>query len=159
MDERVAKRLVDTGVLDKHHIEQLQTQKLSNRPMYIKVQDFYDTMGFSRPVRPTRISSERRNQLMTYILSEVMEFGAASHLTDQVDAAVDLLYFVMDTFVEMGIDPQVPFEIVHQANMAKVWPDGASHFDHSVVPPRLLKPEGWEAPEVKIRQWIEQQLK
>lgn len=129
------------------------------RPIHKKVQDFYDRMGFLRPARPTRIAAERRNQLMAYILSETLEFGAAADLTSQLDAAVDLLYFVMDTFVEMGIDPQVPFEIVHAANMAKVWPDGKSHFDHSVVPPRLIKPEGWEAPEDKLHKWIESQLK
>lgn len=126
------------------------------KSMYKNVQDFYDRMGFSRPARPTRITSERRKTLMTYILSETMEFGAADDLTRQVDAAVDLLYFIIDVFVEMGIDPQHPFEIVHEANMAKVWPDGKSHFDHSVVPPRLLKPDGWEAPEDKIHTWIEQ---
>lgn len=135
---------------------QLRKELRSN---YEKVQEFYDAMGFSRPARPTRIAAERRNQLMAYILSETLEFGAARHLTAQLDAAVDLLYFVMDVFVEMGIDPAQPFNIVHEANMGKVWPDGQSHFDHSVVPPRLLKPEGWKAPEEKLHQWIEQQLK
>lgn len=123
--------------------------------MYSRAQKFYDAMGFPRPVRPTKIAPRRRNELMAYVLSEVLEFGASAQLCDQVDAATDLLYFVMDIFVEMGVDPSVPFDIVHTANMAKQFPEGQARFDYSVIPPRMLKPDEWVAPEEAIKRWLE----
>lgn len=116
--------------------------------------EFYDKMGFTYPKEPTAIPAPRRAQLMAYLLEEVMELGKASKLTDQVDASIDLLYFVMDVFVEMGVDPDIPFNIVHQANMAKLWPDGQPIMDYSVVPPRMKKPDTWEAPEPLIHEWL-----
>jgi len=118
--------------------------------MYVKVQEFYDAMEFKRPAMPSRIPSMRRSELMTYIIAEVIEFGAAANLEDQVAEVIDILYFVMDVFVELGVDPDMPFAIVHAANMAKIWPDGKAHFNNSVVPPRMLKPCGWIAPERAI---------
>lgn len=118
------------------------------------VKEFYDATGQLRPAVPTRMRVERRSQIMQYLLSEVVEFGNARQLEDQVDAATDILFFVMDLFVELGVNPDVPFKLVWEANMRKIWPDGQAHWDHSVVPSRLLKPEGWEAPEPAIRDYL-----
>ena len=126
---------------------------------YELVQQFYDRMGFSRPVVPSALDSTRRSQLMAYLLSEVMEFGSAPDLTEQVDAATDLLCFVMDVFVEMGVDPDVPFQLAWAANMDKRQLDGSVKFDYSVVPPRMLKPEGWEAPQQDIHEWLKVRIK
>jgi len=126
---------------------------------YEAVQQFYDKMGFQRAAHPSTITSNRRNQLIMYIISEVVEFGDSVDLVDQVDAATDLLYFVMDIFVEMGVDPEVPFHIVNDANMNKLWDDGKPHFDYMKVPPRLLRPEHWEPPEGAIKTWLETIIK
>lgn len=123
---------------------------------YDVVRAFYDKMGMTRPAVPTVIRADRRSQLMAYLMSEVIEFGNATDLKDQVDAATDLLYFVMDLFVELGVDPAVPFSIVHEANMQKVHEDGKAHFDYSRVPPRMIKPDGWQAPEPQIHAWLEE---
>ena len=125
---------------------------------YELVQQFYDRMGFPRPIVPVKIAATRRSQLMNYLLSEVMEFGAAPDLTEQVDAATDLLFFVMDVFVEMGVDPNAPFMFVWAANMNKLQPDGSVRFDNSVVPPRMLKPDSWEAPQHDIHKWLKLQI-
>ena len=138
-----------------HQNEQVQSDAPS---MYFDVMKFYDVMQFGRPARPTKLTIARRNTFMAYVLSEVLEFGAAVNLEHQVDAAVDLLYFIMDIFVELGVNPQIPFNIVHEANMAKCWPDGSAHFDHSVTPPRMLKPDGWQPPEDKICNYLKQLL-
>ena len=122
---------------------------------YDMVVQFYDAMGFVRPAIPTPIDARRRTQLIAYILSELVEFGNSSALEDQVDAATDLLYFVIDAFVEMGVDPAIPFDIVHAANMQKLWPDGIPKFDESVVPPRMIKPDDWQAPEDEIKSYLE----
>lgn len=131
----------------------------SHPTFYSKVVEFYDATGQPRPAIPSKIPAQRRNTLMAYIMSELMEFGDAVTLEDQADAAIDLLYFVMDVFVELGVNPTALFEFVHEANMAKVWPDGQAHIDYSVVPPRLLKPEGWHDPKLDIHDYLHDLLR
>ena len=85
---------------------------------------------------------------------------AKQDLIGQVDALIDTLYFTYGSFVLMGVDPERIFEIVHQANMVKVFPDGKAHFDP--VTHKILKPDDWEekyAPEPAIKKEIERQIK
>lgn len=73
-------------------------------------------------------------------------------LVGQVDALLDLLYFTYGSFALIGVDPAPIFDLVHAANMGKIWPDGKAH--HDPVTNKILKPENWErdfAPEAKIR--------
>ena len=59
----------------------------------------------------------------------------------------------------MGVNPTKIIEIVHQANMGKLFPDGP-HYDPETN--KVLKPENWEqdfAPEAKIKAEIQRQLK
>jgi predicted HAD superfamily Cof-like phosphohydrolase len=79
-------------------------------------------------------------------------------LVEEVDALTDLLYFTYGSFYLMGVDPTKIFEIVHQANMGKLFPDGKPHY-HPVTN-KVLKPENWErdcAPEAKIKAEINRQ--
>ena len=85
---------------------------------------------------------------------------AKQDLIGQVEALIDTLYFTYGSFVLMGVDPERIFEIVHQANMGKVFPDGKAHFDP--VTHKILKPDDWEekyAPEPAIKKEIERQIK
>lgn len=122
--------------------------------MYERVLQFYDAMGMDRPDAPAGMGANRRNQRMTYLLSEIVEFGEANRLHTQVAELTDLLYFVLGTFAELGVDPEMPFTIVHQANMAKLWSDGLAHWDVSVVPPRLLRPPTWKSPSADIECYV-----
>ena len=81
-------------------------------------------------------------------------------LVQQVDALTDLLYFTYGSFSLLGVDPQPILEIVHQANMGKIFPDGKPHYDP--VTHKVLKPLNWEqdyAPEEKIKAEIKRQTK
>lgn len=72
-------------------------------------------------------------------------------LVAQADALVDLLYLTYGSFSLMGVDPAPLMAIVHEANMAKRFPDGQPHYDP--VTNKVLKPENWErdfAPEEKL---------
>ncbi|WP_311522808.1 Cof-type HAD-IIB family hydrolase [uncultured Streptococcus sp.] len=85
---------------------------------------------------------------------------AQQDLVGQVDALIDTLYFTYGSFVLMGVDPERIFDIVHQANMGKMFPDGKAHFDP--VTHKILKPDDWEekyAPEPAIKKEIERQIK
>ncbi len=79
-------------------------------------------------------------------------------LVDQVDALTDLLYLTYGSFSLLGVDPEPIMAIVHQANMAKLFPDGKPHYDP--ITNKVLKPEDWaekHAPEAKIREEIARQ--
>lgn len=81
-------------------------------------------------------------------------------MQDQVDALLDLLYFTYGSFVLMGVDPEPIFDLVHEANMGKRFPDGQAHFDP--ITHKILKPDGWEkryAPEGRIREELDRQQK
>ena len=85
---------------------------------------------------------------------------AQKDLIGQVDALIDTLYFTYGSFALMGVDPERIFDIVHEANMGKVFPDGKAHFDP--VTHKILKPDDWDekyAPEPAIRKELQRQLK
>ena len=90
----------------------------------------------------------------------VKKTPAQKDLIGQVDALIDTLYFTYGSFVLMGVDPERIFDIVHEANMGKMFPDGKAHFDP--VTHKILKPDDWEekyAPEAAIRKEIQRQVK
>lgn len=81
-------------------------------------------------------------------------------LVAQVDALTDLLYFTYGSFSLIGVDPAPIMQIVHEANMGKVFADGQPHY-HPVTH-KVLKPDDWQeryAPEPKIKQALEEQKK
>lgn len=86
------------------------------------------------------------------MLEELIEFMGADDLIGQVDAMLDLLYFANGTLVEMGVDPEKPFEMVHAANMRKLWPDGKPRWN---AEGKVMKPEGWVGPEEELKAHIE----
>ncbi|MDY4510399.1 Cof-type HAD-IIB family hydrolase [Streptococcus hyovaginalis] len=80
-------------------------------------------------------------------------------LVGEVDALTDLLYFTYGSFVLMGVDPRPFFDIVHEANMGKIFPDGKAHFDAKTH--KILKPDHWEetfAPEPAIKKELNRQI-
>lgn len=114
-------------------------------------------------------SSEEEFDRSVVALHEAIETAAAKvrskhpaeiSMTGQVDALIDTLYLTYGSFVLMGVDPEEVFEIVHRANMGKIFPDGRAHFDP--VTHKILKPDDWEekyAPEPAIEKELERQLK
>ncbi|WP_141261138.1 pyrophosphohydrolase domain-containing protein [Brevibacillus reuszeri] len=77
-------------------------------------------------------------------------------LVAQADALIDVDYFVQGSFDVMGVDPQPLFDIVQSANMAKLFPDGKPRYREGDG--KIIKPEGWEGPEPKLKQEIERQM-
>ena len=81
-------------------------------------------------------------------------------LVGEVDALLDLLYFTYGSFALMGVDPHEIFNIVHKANMGKIFPDGKPRFDPDTH--KIQKPENWEAdfaPEKKITAELDRQIR
>jgi predicted HAD superfamily Cof-like phosphohydrolase len=110
---------------------------------------------FNQPVadKPTLMSLERRNQRFGYMDEELNEFLDANTIVDQADAMIDLIYLALGTLVELGVNPTPLFEIVQNANMSKLWPDGKVHTNPEtgkiMKPPTFVRPEPLLEAEVK----------
>ena len=90
------------------------------------------------------------------ILEEKNEFLASDEIVEQADAMIDVIYFALGTLVEMGIKPDNLFQIVQDANMSKLWPDGKPHYNQDG---KTIKPSTWEDPHNKLKAEIDRQYK
>lgn len=89
-------------------------------------------------------------------LKEASPTTDVERLVGQGDALTDALYFVMGSFVELGLDPVPLFEIVQRANMAKLGPDGKPILRESDN--KIMKPEGWIPPEPELEAEVLRQM-
>lgn len=126
------------------------------------VKEFQIAFGHPAPDKPTMLSKERiiaRNSWMDEECEELLE---AETLEDQVDAALDKLFFALGDLVELGVEPHHLLEIVQNANMGKL-----HMIDGKLTPVykedgKVKKPDDWNerfAPEAKLKAEIERQLK
>jgi predicted HAD superfamily Cof-like phosphohydrolase len=116
------------------------------------VRDFHRKFNHPTARAPQALNSDRVTARGTWMQEELDEFHAAENIYEQADAMIDLIYFALGTLVEMGIKPDEIFEIVHNANMAKLWPDGTPHYKDDG---KTLKPPGWQDPEPLLRESID----
>lgn len=81
-------------------------------------------------------------------------------LVAQSDALVDGAYFISGDFTEMGIQPDKLFEIVHQANLSKLFTDenGKKYPKYRESDGKILKSPEFFEPEPKIKEEIENQI-
>jgi predicted HAD superfamily Cof-like phosphohydrolase len=90
----------------------------------------------------------------SWLLEELIEFMRAESLTDQVDALTDIDYINRGTWVEIGVQPDPCFAIVHYKNMDKLGPYGKPIID---AQGKVRKREGWTGPEEELTAEIERQ--
>lgn len=119
------------------------------------VKKFHEAFGHPVSESPKALPIERRKNRADWIEEEVREFVVAEDKVDQADALIDAMYFCLGTLVEMGIKPDGLFEIVQEANMSKLFPDGKPRYREGDG--KVLKPEGWEPPEPKLKEEVERQ--
>ena len=114
-------------------------------------------IAFNHPVAdsPVNLSDERAIKRSGWMLEELTEFTTAETVVDRADAMIDLIYFALGTLVEMVVKPGKLFEIVQAANMAKLHADGKPRYR---ADNKIIKPEGWAAPEPQIQAEIERQI-
>lgn len=128
--------------------------------MQAQVAEFHNAVGILSPTKPGVHNAGLR---LALILEELQELGAATgfHLNElnnwstgwhkvgepppppdligAIDAIADLLYVVLGTAVEFGIDIEPFFDEVHRSNMTKI--GGAVREDG-----KRLKPPHYEPP-------------
>ncbi|MGI8570977.1 MAG: hypothetical protein ACR2KT_19010 [Methylocella sp.] len=114
---------------------------------------------FKNPVseEPFPLSDGRLAVRVKYLREEVNELANARTLEAQCDALIDVIYFALGGFAETGIRPQAIFEIVHNANMKKLFSDGEPR--HRVIDGKVAKPPNWQSPETLIRREIDRQTR
>jgi len=115
-------------------------------------------IAFNHPIanKPTFMDKKRAEARMSWVKEEVQEFLDSDNVIDQSDALCDMLYFILGTAVECGVDLEPVFDIVQNANMAKLFPDGKPRYRE--LDNKVIKPEGWEAPEPQIEAEIKRQM-
>ena len=115
------------------------------RKIQSDVADFH--VKFGRPISrfPKVISdldSSLRKNLITEEFTEVIKAIDDKDLVEIADGIADLIYVLMGTALEYGIDMEPIWEEVHSTNMEKV--GGKIREDG-----KILKPDGWKAPNIK----------
>jgi predicted HAD superfamily Cof-like phosphohydrolase len=150
----------DDKMTEKRPIDEINEAYNSHVPKnellngaYRLVRDFQSRMGQPVADVPTKMDVDRRQNRFEYMDEELLEFFSATDLVDQADAMIDLIYLALGTLVELGVEPDELFRIVHHANMSKLWPDGKPRLDSEtgkvVKPPTFVRPEPWLGAEIK----------
>ncbi|TVY09838.1 pyrophosphohydrolase domain-containing protein [Paenibacillus cremeus] len=79
----------------------------------------------------------------------------ADVLTGQFDGFLDIEYFNNGNYTILGLDPDAPFDLVHDANMNKLWEDGKPRYDEHG---KIIKPPHFVPPDEAIKEEIKRQI-
>lgn len=118
------------------------------------VYEFHEKFGAPVRDRPRLLPPGRVEKRVLWLQEEIGEFIEAGSIEDQADAMIDLIYFALGTLVEMGVRPGALFDIVHAANMQKLWPDGRAHYN---ADGKVIKNPAWRDPAPLLRKALEEQ--
>lgn len=86
------------------------------------VKKFCERIGYQIPRQPGYLTDEMMNfriNAMAEELDELREAYEEGRLDEIIDALIDLSYFAMGTAALMGIDWEIHWMEVHEANMKK----------------------------------------
>jgi predicted HAD superfamily Cof-like phosphohydrolase len=119
------------------------------------VKQFHSRFGTPYRDKPSLLEADRVHKRASWLIEEIEEFQKAKTIEDQADAMIDTIYFALGTLVEMGVQPDELFQIVHRANMSKLWDDGKPRYRSSDG--KVIKPPTWEDPKPKMVQAIMKQ--
>lgn len=97
---------------------------------------------------PKQLDKERVSIRAKWMKEEIEEFLEADNIDSQADALTDLLYYLLGTYVEMGVRPDDLFYIVHNANMQKLQTRQGIIKDENG---KVQKPISWKHPDINIR--------
>lgn len=119
-------------------IEKLDTKRLKLRLDLIleEAQELVEASGFAIDEAGGEDDPEAAVAVPVY--------GERPNMSAQIDALCDLLYVTYGMAVEMGVDLEPFFELVHASNMKKL--GGPVREDG-----KTLKPEGWKPPDIEGR--------
>lgn len=134
----------------------MEETQMSINKEWNKVKEFQIKFGHPVSERPIMMDESRAKKRYTWMLEEINEFIEAPDIVEQADAMIDLIYFALGTLVEMGIEPEKLFSVVHNANMSKLWNDGKPHYG---ADGKTIKPKTWKDPHSELENIINEMLK
>ena len=88
------------------------------------VRAFHLAFGYPAPEAPELLHAELVERRAAWIEEEAEELREATSVAEQADAFIDIIYFALGGLVDLGARPERLWDIVQNANMAKLWPDG-----------------------------------
>jgi predicted HAD superfamily Cof-like phosphohydrolase len=119
------------------------------------VRAFHLAFGAEAPEAPELLHADLVERRAAWIEEEAEELREAPTIAEQADAFIDIIYFALGGLVNLGVRPERLWDIVQNANMAKLWPDGKPH--HRPGDGKVLKPDGWQDPGPLLEAEIERQ--
>jgi predicted HAD superfamily Cof-like phosphohydrolase len=119
------------------------------------VRAFHLAFGQPAPEAPELLHADLVHRRANWIEEETDELREAATVTEQADAFVDIIYFALGGLVDLGVRPERLWDIVQNANMAKLWPDGRPR--HRAGDGKVMKPDGWQDPGPLLEAEIERQ--
>lgn len=124
---------------------------------------FHKAFGHPAPDAPhVEMTEELADEMVRrseWLIEEAQELAAAARagdLVDVIDALLDSIYFAVGGFAVLGHDMSVFWKNVHEANMSKLGPDGKPILREGDG--KVLKPEGWVAPETRHEETLRKVL-
>ena len=119
------------------------------------VQEFNEIFGVPISSSSVLLDEERVQLRAKWMIEEINEFSSSTSIEAQADAIVDIIYYALGVLVEMGVDGNEVFNIVHQANIRKLLDNGQTITDKEG---KILKPNGWKSPIEEIRNIINKKI-
>ena len=93
----------------------------------IKIKD-----GENIPNKPERMDPNvllKRSAKLAENFSFLIQKNEEIKLHDEVAFLIHNIYLILESFVEMGINPTKFYNLVVDYNLKKIWPDGKLHYD------------------------------
>lgn len=118
---------------------------------YHMVEEFQNAARQPVSDLPRQLDKERVSIRVEWMIEEIKEFLEADTIDEQADALTDLLYYLLGTYVEMGIKPDALFCVIHNANMQKLEAKEGIIKDKNG---KVLKPLHWNHPDNAIRKLL-----
>jgi predicted HAD superfamily Cof-like phosphohydrolase len=106
-----------------------------------RVMEFHEKFGCTVGQTPVLRDGDLRSELIWEEAEETEDAVFSQDLAKAVDGLVDTIYVCLGAAVAWGVDLEPIFNAVHRANMAKA--GGATRDDG-----KILKPEGWQPPDI-----------
>ena len=109
-----------------------------------KVREFHETFDLVTSDTPGNLTDEvmhRRFKLIVEELSEYVEAVMNRDIIGVADALGDLIYVVLGSAVEHGIEIEPVFDEIHRSNMTKKG-------GHKNEFGKWVKPPGWQPPDI-----------
>jgi len=115
--------------------------------MQKQVEEFHQVFGLEWEAGPTMLdilAKKRRINLIKEELSELKSALLMNDLVETIDALCDIMYVVLGTAVELGIDLEPFYDEVHRSNMTKV----GGHFNDYG---KYIKPDNYSPANIPLQ--------